>query len=66
MTGDGVRGFVELPEGDGATDEDGAPEDDEDRGGVFCGDFVPEMQDVTAVVNAEASGDGVANGAADR
>ena len=63
--GDGVRGLVELPEGDGAADEDGGPEDDEDRGGPLGGDLVPEVQDVAAVVDAEPGGDGVAGAAAD-
>ena len=52
MTGDGVRGFVELPEGDGATDEDGAPEDDEDGVSPLGGEAVPQADDVSAVVDA--------------
>ena len=65
MTGDGVRGLVELPKGNGAAEDDGSPEDDEDGCGVPVGDFVPETQDVASVVDAKADGDGVAGGAAD-
>ena len=42
MAGDGVCGLVELPEGDDAANDDGAPEHDEDGGGVLVGDAVPK------------------------
>ncbi len=42
MDGNVARSLVELPEGDGAADDDGGPNDDEDRCGVPGGEVVPE------------------------
>ena len=65
MGTDGTGGLVELPEGEGATDGNADPEDDEHGCRVFGREAVPKTQDVAAVVNAEPCGDGVADGAAD-
>ena len=61
----GARGLVELPEGDGATDRDADPENDEDGCGVFGGETVPEAENASAVVDAEPCGDDVTQRAAD-
>ena len=65
MGGDVAGGLVKLPEGEGAAQDDGGPDDDEDRCGVLGREVVPEAEDVAAVVDAEPSGDRVACGAAD-
>ena len=63
--GDVARGLVELPKADGAADDDGGPDDDEDGCGVLSGEVVPEAEDVAPVVDSEPCGDGVAGGSAD-
>jgi hypothetical protein len=62
---EGAGGFVESPEGDSREDEDDGPERDEDGGGPFGGEAVPEVEHGAAVVDAEPDGDGVACQAAE-
>jgi hypothetical protein len=54
-----------LPEGEGATDRDTDPKNGEDGRGVFCGETVPEADDVPAVVDAKPRCDCVAQTSAD-
>ena len=59
---DGARGFVELPEGEDATDDDTDPDHDDDGHCVFCGEAVPDANNVPAVVDAKPRRDDVAQG----
>ena len=57
---DGARGFVELPKGEDATDDDADPDHDDDGHCVFCGEAIPDANDVPAVVDAKPRRDDVA------
>lgn len=61
----GMGGLVELPKGEGATDRDTDPQNNEEGCGVLCGDAVPEAEDVASVMDAEPCSDCMTNGAAD-
>ena len=62
---DGARGFVDLPEGEGTADRDAYPDNDEDGGCVFRGETVPEVNDVSAVTDAEPCCDDVTQASTD-
>ena len=60
-----ARGLIELPEGNGAAEEDDCPEGDEDGCCPSAGEGAPEVQHGATVAYAQKSSDAVADGAAD-